>query len=81
MPMPVSPRGEDFEKELAYKLSDFSLSDETMVRDRFETFGDNSLKGLFMRTIEEKRELSTMDAALLEEAANLGLRILSQEDF
>ncbi len=71
----------DIEKELAYKLSDFSLSDETMVRDRFETFGDNSLKGLFMRTIEEKRELSTMDAALLEEAANLGLRILSQEDF
>lgn len=72
---------QDIEKELENKLADFSLTDKTMVKDRFETFGDNSLKGLFMKTIREKREDSALDTALLEEAANLGLRILSQEDF
>lgn len=81
VPSYVSINVSDIEKELEYKLSDFSLTDRTMVKDRFEAFGDNTLKGLFMRTIEEKREASTSDAALLEEAANLGLRILSQEDF
>lgn len=81
VPSYVSISVSDIEKELEYKLSDFSLTDRTMVKDRFEAFGDNTLKGLFMRTIEEKREASASDAALLEEAANLGLRILSQEDF
>jgi len=81
VPSYVNINVSDIEKELEYKLSDFSLTDRTMVKDRFEAFGDNTLKGLFMRTIEEKREASASDAALLEEAANLGLRILSQEDF
>lgn len=81
VPSYVSINLSDIERELGDRLADFSLTDKTMVKDRLEAFSDHSLKGLFMKTILEKRDDPSLDAALLEEAANLGLRILSQEDF
>lgn len=69
------------EKELEKILADFSLVDGTTVREKTEMYSEKSLKGLFMKTIVENKAMGHIQEGLLDEAANLGLRILSQEDF
>lgn len=69
------------ERELEKILADFSLMDSTRVRERMDQYSENSLKGLYMKTISESRENGLFDPDLLDEAAKMGLRILSQEDF
>ena len=60
-------------------LSYFTVTDRTSVIESKEHISENTLKGLFLKTIMERKESSTIDHELLDEAASLGLRILSQE--
>lgn len=62
-------------------LSYFTLTDRTSVIESKEHISENTLKGLFLKTIMERKESSTIDHELLDEVASLGLRILSQEGF
>ncbi|MFH5836016.1 exonuclease SbcCD subunit D [Proteiniclasticum sp. C24MP] len=66
---------------LAMHLVYFTLTDRTSVHDSMEPISENTLRGLFMKTIRERREKAFTNEELLEEASNMGLRILSQEDF
>ncbi len=66
---------------LAAHLSYFTITDRTSVHESKENISENTLKGLFLKTIMERKESSTFDHELLDEAATLGLRILSQEGF
>lgn len=72
----------EMDRELSKSLKEFMLVDETKVfGSDAETIGENTLKGIFIRTIEEKKTQGIIDRDMLEEAKVLGLRILSQEDF
>jgi DNA repair protein SbcD/Mre11 len=62
-------------------LSYFTITDRTSVNESKEHISENTLKGLFLKTIMERKESSTIDHELLDEAESLGLRILSSEDF
>ena len=66
---------------LAGHLSYFTITDRTTVNENKEHISDNTLKGLFLKTIMERKDLSMTDHELLDEAESLGLRILSSEDF
>jgi len=66
---------------LTAHLSYFTVTDRTSVNESIEHISENTLKGLFLKTIMERKESSKADHELLDEAASLGLRILSQEDF
>ncbi|MGB4588712.1 MAG: metallophosphoesterase [Clostridiaceae bacterium] len=72
----------ELDRELSKKLKEFKLVDSTKVSgDSILSIESNTLKGLFIKTIEEKKSLGLHDQEMLEEAKILGLRILSQEDF
>lgn len=72
----------ELDRELSKKLKEFKLVDATRVTgDSILNIEANTLKGLFIRTIEEKKNSGSHDGEMLEEAKVLGLRILSQEDF
>lgn len=63
------------------QLSYFTITDRTSVNESIEHISENTLKGLYLKTIMERKESSNTDHELLDEAASLGLRILSQEDY
>lgn len=69
------------ETVLSRHLVYFTLTDATTVHETLDQISENTLKGLFLKTIMERREASSTNLNLLEEASNMGLRILSQEDF
>ena len=72
----------ELDRELSKKLKEFKLVDATRVSgDSVLSIEANTLKGLFIKTIEEKKSLGSHNQELLDEAKVLGLRILSQEDF
>ena len=71
----------NIETVLRRHLVYFTLTDKTTVQEAMDEISENTLKGLFLKTIKERREASPSDLNLLEEASNMGLRILSQEDF
>lgn len=59
----------------------FTLTDRTLVLGNREHIRENSLKGLFLKTIADRKADEDRDHELLDEALTMGLRILSQEDF
>jgi hypothetical protein len=72
----------ELDREISKKLKEFKLVDSTKVSgDSILSIEANTLKGLFIKTIEDKKSTGQHDWEMLEEAKILGLRILSQEDF
>ncbi len=69
---------EDF---LRKTYDDITVLDGTKVALGETAWGERSIQGLFIKAVEKKRVESMADDALLDEAKNMGLRILGREIF
>lgn len=81
LPPYVTINLKDMETELYKKLDDFTLRDETSVAVEKMNYDERSIQQHFINTVEKKRLKADLDDELMNEVLNMGLRILSQENF